>query len=57
LDHLDLVAGIVDALGMGEGPMVLQQNPRHRLMVPWIDATPLNHETRGRALDTLYAVG
>jgi transposase len=95
LDHLGLVAGIFDELGIGEVldqatqqdpemrivtvgnavkamvlnglgfvnqqlylvPMFFQHKPIHRLIAPSIDATHLNDDTLGRALDTLYEAG
>jgi transposase len=35
-------------------PMFFHHKPTHRLMAPGIEATHLNEETGGRALDTLY---
>lgn len=95
LDHLGLVAGMFDALGMGgvidratqqhpeprivtlghavkamglNGlgfvnqsldlvPMFFQNNPTQRLIAPGMDATHVNDDTLGRALDTLYDSG
>jgi transposase len=95
LDHLGLVAGMFDELGIGEVidratqqdpeqrivtlgnavkamvlnglgfvnqqlylvPMFFQNKPTQRLIAPGIDATHLNDDTLGRALDTLYAHG
>src|SRR5688572_29075493 len=95
LDHLGLVAGMFDELGIGDiidqatqqnpemrrvtvgsavkamvlnglgfvnqqlylVPMFFQHKPTQRLVAPGIDATPLNDDALGRALDTLYAYG
>jgi transposase len=95
LDHLGLVAGIFDELGIGEVldqatqqtpemrivtvgnavkamvlnglgfvnqqlylvPMFFHNKPTHRLLAPGIEATHLNDDTLGRALDTLYEAG
>jgi transposase len=95
LDHLGLVAGIFDELGIGEVldqatqqnpemrlvtvgnavkamvlnglgfvnqplylvPMFFHNKPTHRLLAPGIEATNLNDDTLGRALDTLYEAG
>ncbi len=95
LDHLGLVAGIFDELGIGEVldratqqnpemhivtvgnavkamvlnglgfvnqqlylvPMFFHNKPTHRLLAPGIEATHLNDDTLGRALETLYEAG
>src|SRR5919204_154239 len=95
LDHLGLVAGLFDALGITEVidratkqdpemrivtaghavkamvlnglgfinqqlylvPHFFQNKPISRLIAPGIQASHLNDDTLGRALDTLYAVG
>jgi transposase len=95
LDHLGLVAGMFDELGIGEVidqatqqnpemrlvtvgnavkamvlnglgfvnqqlylvPMFFQNKPTHRLIAPGIEATHLNDDALGRALDTLYEYG
>lgn len=95
LDHLGLVAGMFDELGVGDlldratqqhpeqrmvtvgnavkamvlnglgfvnqqlylVPMFFQNKPTHRLIAPGIEASHLNDDTLGRALDTLYAYG
>jgi transposase len=95
LDHLGLVAGMFDDLGIGEVidqatqqnpemrlvtvgnavkamvlnglgfvnqqlylvPMFFQNKPTHRLIAPGIEATHLNDDALGRALDTLYEYG
>jgi transposase len=38
-------------------PMFFQNKPTQRLIAPGLDATHLNDDTLGRALDTLYAYG
>src|ERR671924_2089124 len=95
LDHLGLVAGMVNELGIAEVidqatqqnpemrivtaghavkamvlnglgfvnqprylvPHFFQNKPLARLIAPGIQASHLNDDTLGRALDTLYAVG
>jgi transposase len=95
LDHLGLVAGMLDELGIGEvidratqqnpeqrivplgnavkamglnglgfvnqqrylGPMFFQNKPTQRLIAPGVDATHLNDDTLGRALESLHAYG
>jgi transposase len=95
LDHLGLVAGMFDELGIADVidqatqqnpetrlvtvghavkamvlnglgfvnqqlylvPMFFQNKPTHRLIAPGIEATHLNDDTLGRALDTLYDYG
>jgi transposase len=95
LDHLGLVAGMFDELGIADVidqatqhnpetrlvtvghavkamvlnglgfvnqqlylvPMFFHHKPTHRLMAPGIEATHLNEDTGGRALDTLYDYG
>jgi transposase len=65
LDHLGLVAGMFDELGMGEVvdqaldlvPSLFQNQPTSRLISPRVAPGQLNDDALGRALNTLYGDG